>query len=100
MLHIKHNATASAGDRFERRDQRVVARHPPGAENVAQQILAVHAHERWLRAANTHREREMMPLVDLAAKNVEGELAELGGKRTRGNELHKLIARAAIFDQR
>src|SRR5665213_1851545 len=71
VLHIKHRAAPRLRDRLEGAGQRPMGVEPPHPEDVAQEVLPVHADEGRLRPEGPHRERQMVAVVELAPEAVQ-----------------------------
>ena len=71
---------------------------PAHAENVPQQVLAVHPHQRRLGSEGSHRHRQVMAVVELAAEDMRGEFAEFRRDRPRADQFDEMVADRAVFD--
>src|SRR5688500_717622 len=77
-----------------------MADHSFRAKKITQQVFTMYSHQRWLRSELAHRQCEMMPTVEPAAKNMQREGTEFRSERLRDHELDQLIAARPVFDQR
>ena len=102
FLVAQHHDHAVAGvdDALHRRAQRPGPRHAVQAEQIAQRVGEVHAHQRRFRSVEPAvRERQMHLEAHVVLVGVQAELAELGLHALLGDALHRALGAQPMADQ-